>query len=430
MALQERAAMLWAAVLDVARTTPPTLILLLVVTGFMGFASMVRERHTQRRWYVEADQVEQLYLALFIVAPVPRAPRPSEKRFQTILPGGEAREGIKLSCWQDGYNASRDATRRKGDFSLAGLQIEPAEVFVSLVVPAYNEEERLGEMLEEAVAYLREEYGASRPSTSAEKDGVRSRKANGKKSAAATKGSAEPAAGAAPAAGWEILVVSDGSTDGTVKTALDFARKHDISFDPSASGPEESLRVVCLEDNRGKGGAVVHGMRHVRGEYVCFADADGASRFTDLGALVKACREAADTDGKAVAVGSRAHLVGSEAVVKRSFLRNLLMHSFHLLLRLLTPPATAAIKDTQCGFKLFSRAALPDIVPYMHSEGWIFDVEMLMLAESAGIPVAEVAVGWKEVKGSKLNVVWDSLGMAWGLAVLRGAWGLGVYRRN
>jgi dolichyl-phosphate beta-glucosyltransferase len=57
-------------------------------------------------------------------------------------------------------------------------------------------------------------------------------------------------------------------------------------------------------------------------------------------------------------------------------------------------------------------------------------VEMLMLAESADIPMAEVPVGWKEVKGSKLNVVWDSLGMAFGLALLRAAWGMGVYKRE
>ena len=106
------------------------------------------------------------------------------------------------------------------------------------------------------------------------------------------------------------------------------------------------------------------------------------------------------------------------------------MHSFHLLLRLLTPPATSRIADTQCGFKLFSRASLPYIIPYMHSEGWIFDVEMLMLAESANIKMVEVAIGWKEVVGSKLNVVRDSVGMAWGLAVLRLAWGLGVYTKE
>ena len=66
----------------------------------------------------------------------------------------------------------------------------------------------------------------------------------------------------------------------------------------------------------------------------------------------------------------------------------------------------------------------------MHSEGWIFDVEMLMLAELAGIPVAEVPIGWHEVNGSKLNVLWDSMSMAWGLFILRAAWSMGVYRRD
>lgn len=132
---------------------------------------------------------------------------------------------------------------------------------------------------------------------------------------------------------------------------------------------------------------------------------------------------------------------------QRSALRNVLMFSFHALIKILTPPATSRMRDTQCGFKLFSRAALPHIIPYMHAEGWIFDVEMLMLAESAppgividrqgrhigttpGIRVAEVQIGWKEVGGSKLNVIWDSLGMAWGLALLRASWMAGVYRRR
>lgn len=123
-------------------------------------------------------------------------------------------------------------------------------------------------------------------------------------------------------------------------------------------------------------------------------------------------------------------MVGTEAVVQRSPLRNALMYGFHLLLWLLTTPRTAKIGDTQCGFKLFSRPALPYIIPYMHSEGWIFDVEMLMLAESANIPMVEVAIGWHEVLGSKLNVIKDSIGMAIGLAFLRLAWGTGIYRRD
>ena len=106
------------------------------------------------------------------------------------------------------------------------------------------------------------------------------------------------------------------------------------------------------------------------------------------------------------------------------------MRAFHLLIRTLTTKRTAAIKDTQCGFKLFTRPSLPYIIPYMHTEGWIFDVEMLMLAEGADIPIVEVPIGWKEVVGSKLNVVRDSVGMAIGLATLRAGWGFGMYRRD
>lgn len=332
---------------------------------------------------------------------------------------------------------------------------------MSVVVPAYNEEARMTGMLEEAVEFLQAQYGDAhgadtekkKPSTSSEE-----RKANGHALASNGRPKKAPAG-----RGWEILIVSDGSTDKTVDTALTFAKDHQLSqYPPRSPGPwspnpgapthipHGSIRVVALEKNRGKGGAVTHGMRHVRGEYVIFADADGASRFEDLAGLVMACGKVEDSQGRGIAIGSRAHLVGSEAVVKvsshydnsmkaeslidnsaqRSFLRNTLMRGFHLFIRLLTPHQTSRIKDTQCGFKLFSRASLPYIIPYMHMEGWIFDVEMLMLAESAGIPMFEVPIGWKEVSGSKLNVIKDSIGMAWGLAVLRAAWFLGVYRRS
>ncbi|KAF2198878.1 dolichyl-phosphate beta-glucosyltransferase [Delitschia confertaspora ATCC 74209] len=362
-----------------------------------------------------------LYLALAFVAPIPRPPRPSEKTYVTILPDGTRSESKQLPCWIDTWRARKEAVARTNGAQTDPYpnRIEDPEVFLSVVVPAYNEEERLGGMLEEAVDFLQAHYGDSHSREVAGPEGC----------GTATKG-------------WEILIVSDGSTDNTVGVALDFAREHQLSQHPipvpgpwtpkklahSAHIPHGSIRVIGLEENRGKGGAVTHGMRHVRGQYIVFADADGASRFSDLGKLIEACKGVEDKQGRGVAIGSRAHLVGSEAVVKRSKLRNFLMHSFHLLLRLMTPRATASIKDTQCGFKLFSRPSLPYIIPYMHSEGWIFDVEMLMLAETAGIGMVEVAIGWKEVMGSKLNVVWDSLGMAWGLAVLRAAWMCRIYR--
>ncbi|EER37505.1 dolichyl-phosphate beta-glucosyltransferase [Histoplasma capsulatum H143] len=381
------------------------------------------------------------YTLLILVAPRPRPPLPPEKRYKTIAQDGSITEPQLLPCWQDSLgNPMTDNTK----------EMEKAELFVSVVVPAFNEEDRLGGMLEEAVNYLERTYGKLAECQQDEtllnevtkRQRTRRRKLDGGANGSAN-GSANRSADM-PVRGWEILVVSDGSTDGTVETALAFAKDHQLSPHPKshpgpwstvvdADGvhtPAGTIRVITLTKNRGKGGAVTHGMRHVRGQYVIFADADGASRFEDLGKLVSACQRIEDVQSRGLAVGSRAHLVGSEAVVKRSKLRNFLMHSFHLILRILTPPATASIKDTQCGFKLFSRASLPYIIPYMHFEGWIFDVEMLMLAEFAGIPVAEVPVGWREVKGSKLNVVWDSLGMAWGLAILRMAWGFGVYRRT
>lgn len=352
------------------------------------------------------------YVLLFALAPIPREPLPQEKTFRFVDINGKVRDGQQLPCWRDGFGARKEDAQKGGETLGNDIAIERPEVYMSLVVPAYNEEERLEIMLTEAVDYLKKEYGKQR--SKVELNGnIKNRRTSVNGHVTETK--TEPS-------GWEILIISDGSTDKTVEVGLRFA---------SRMGKDSPLiRVISLGENRGKGGAVTHGMRHVRGKYAVFADADGASKFEDLGKLVRASEKIEDASGRGVAVGSRAHLVGSEAVVKRSFLRNFLMHSFHLLLRLLTPPATASIKDTQCGFKLFSRPSLPYIIPYMHCEGWIFDVEMLMLAELAGIPVVEVPVGWKEVKGSKLNVLWDSLGMAYGLALLRVAWGLGVYRRS
>lgn len=174
---------------------------------------------------------------------------------------------------------------------------------MSLVVPAFNEEQRLGTMLTEAVKYLQHAYGSEAPKAQA--NGNRARRKDATQ--AIPNGYAASHSGRLP--GWEILVVSDGSTDKTVDTALQFAR--------DLGGKSAScIRVVSLYENRGKGGAVTHGMRHVRGQYAIFADADGASKFEDLGKLVRASKKIEDAEGRGVAVGSRAHLVGSEAVVK------------------------------------------------------------------------------------------------------------------
>ncbi len=174
---------------------------------------------------------------------------------------------------------------------------------MSLVVPAFNEEERLGVMLTEATDFLQREYGGQIPNIQA--NGNRAKRKSGKHEM--SNGHVSPETTSRQ--GWEVLVVSDGSTDRTTDTALEFARN-------LGGNAASCIRVVQLHENRGKGGAVTHGMRHVRGQYAIFADADGASKFEDLGKLVEASKEIEDAQGRAVAVGSRAHLVGSEAVVK------------------------------------------------------------------------------------------------------------------
>lgn len=191
-------------------------------------------------------------------------------------------------------------------------QVADAELFMTLVVPAFNEQDRLSGMLEEAVEYLEAQYGHHGTKSKSSSNGTM--QATGKQ--------------ADPWRGWEILLVSDGSTDQTIATALQFAKTHQLNKSPpTPKGPWKSslkptlippgtIRIVNLEQNRGKGGAVTHGMRHARGTHVVFADADGASRFSDLGALVQACEKTKDKQGRAVGIGSRAHMVGTEAVVQ------------------------------------------------------------------------------------------------------------------
>lgn len=247
----------------------------------------------------------QLYVALFIIAPIPRNPLPAEKTFSYIDADGKLRHDQQLPCWRDAFGARKEDAEREGEQLGNDIGIELPEVFMSLVVPAYNEQDRLEIMLSEAVEYLQREYGTSKRRAPA--NGVVKRQkadANGHTSEP-MKGREVPSA----LTGWEIIIVDDGSTDKTSATALDFAA--------AQLGQDSShLRVVSLKHNRGKGGAVTHGMRHVRGKYAVFADADGASKFEDLGKLVKASQESEDAEGRGVAVGSRAHLVGSKAVVQ------------------------------------------------------------------------------------------------------------------
>lgn len=217
------------------------------------------------------------------LAPIPRKSLPSEKTYITSSADGTNTSPKQLPCWYDSWSAHRELEQAGNSSEEHTGTIEEAEIEMSVVIPAYNEEKRLPKMLQEALEVLDTLYGRRTPNF------------KNKNSASRTIG------------GYEILIVNDGSSDKTVDVALEFARKNQL---------HDILRVCTLEENRGKGGAVTHGLRHVRGAYTIFADADGASNFEDLPKLVKGCNDVADEHNRGVVVGSRAHLVGGDATVK------------------------------------------------------------------------------------------------------------------
>lgn len=228
---------------------------------------------------------------------------------------------------------------------------------------------------------------------------------------------------------YEIIVVSDGSRDNTVQVAQRYARQ----------AGSNQLRVLALERNRGKGGAVRLGVQSARGRLILFADADGATHFPDLAKLLDAMQkhtgvaifDAAATgdagaDAEALVIGSRAHLE-RDAIAERSIFRTFLMHGFHALVWLFA--VRGGIRDTQCGFKLFTRGAARTLFGLMHVERWAFDVELLFVAQHFGMPVEEVAVRWTEIDGSKVTPVWSWLQMGRDLILIWfrytiGAWSL------
>lgn len=313
-----------------SQKVPPPIFLAVLAFLLIGFAGLVRcsipsSISPHADWNAPCVQS---YVLLYIVAPTPRLPFPSEKTYLTILPDGSTSAHKQLPCWLDEWVARKSLASRQPGPMKQQCKVEDAEVFMSVVVPAFNEEERLGGMLEEAVEFLQSEYGdAHGADIEARSPSITAKSLNGQQQPLDNKA----APGENPArvgSGWEILVVSDGSTDRTEEYALNFARDHQLSQYPTpvpgpwkaspgpTNIPHGSIRVIRLEQNRGKGGAVTHGMRHARGQYVVFADADGASEITDLKKLVEGCQKIEDSLGRGVGIGSRNHLVGSEAVVK------------------------------------------------------------------------------------------------------------------
>jgi len=250
----------------------------------------------------------------------------------------------------------------KKTFNFEGINAAPTK-YLTVVVPAYNEEKRISVMLEETIQYLQDKQ---------------------KKDSSFT---------------WELVIVDDGSRDKTVELVQEnWVKKYGTDL----------IRVNKLKKNVGKGGAVRRGMLVSRGEFILMCDADGATKFSDFVKLESKIHDI-QKNGEGMIVGSRAqyHEEESESE-RRPWYRNI---SHLVFAALVSTLCVKGIKDTQCGFKLFTRKSARSLFLSLHIERWAFDVELLYIAQRLGIPVSEVIVQWEEIDGSHLSVISASLQM-------------------
>jgi len=231
---------------------------------------------------------------------------------------------------------------------------------ISIVIPAFDEAERIGSSLERICRYLKN-------------DGI-----NG-----------------------EIVVVDDGSSDGTANAAEGVFSTH----------PEVDAKVIRYEPNRGKGYAVRIGMRSVRADIALFTDADLSTPIEEMAKIVEPIRNGSVD----VAFGSRAldrSLIGAHQPWRREQGGKVI----NFVIRKMTGLDFA---DTQCGFKAFNMTKFRPLLDVMTIDRFGFDVEFLFVARYHGLKEREIPVRWNNVEGSKVNVVRDTRRMFTELAEIK-----------
>jgi glycosyltransferase involved in cell wall biosynthesis len=217
---------------------------------------------------------------------------------------------------------------------------------LSIVIPAYNEAERLPETLALVRDYLEQQSFSA-----------------------------------------EVVVVDDGSTDGTVALVREMIARF------------PTLRLIENTANKGKGGVVRQGMLEALGRYRLFMDADHATPITELTKLLPYIQ---DYD---IVIGSR-YINKQSIKVKQPWRRRLVSRTGNWLIQRLVLPG---VIDTQCGFKLFSAAAAERVFSRQTMAGWAFDVELLTIAHQLGLRIMEVPVDWYDAKDSKLRAAHAAL---------------------
>jgi glycosyltransferase involved in cell wall biosynthesis len=238
---------------------------------------------------------------------------------------------------------------------------------ISIIIPAYNEAERLGPSLDKVLAYLREQQWQA-----------------------------------------EVLVVDDGSRDTTAALAAEYASRY----------PE--LRLLENPGNRGKGYSVRHGVLAARGEQILFSDADLSSPIQEAGKLLAQLEAGAD-----VAIGSR-WLERDLQTTPQPVMRQLAGRVYNILLRMILG---LNFKDTQCGMKAFTRRAAGIVFTRQQIERWGFDPELLFIARKNRLRIVEVPVEWAHDERSKINPLLDGFKMGCEMLQIRWNGVRGLYRR-
>jgi O-antigen/teichoic acid export membrane protein len=228
---------------------------------------------------------------------------------------------------------------------------------LTVIIPAHNEEQRIGRMLDAYLPYFSRQYGAEA----------------------------------------EFIVVVNGSTDGTERL-VDGYRK-DYPF----------LRLLVDPNPIGKGGAIMLGFREARGDWVGFVDADGSTP-------PEAFQELMDKVGDAGAIIASRWCKGAQISPPQSLDRRVASRIFNGITRLLFG---LKLTDTQCGAKLMRREAVLAVLPRLGITRWAFDVDLLFQLRRAGTRIREIPTVWRDVEGSKVQVVRASTEMLLALTRLR-----------
>ena len=244
-------------------------------------------------------------------------------------------------------------------------------IYFSVVIPVYNEQDRIIPALEKVVAYL-SSIGVS-PDESLRD--------------------------------WEIIVVDDGSKDQTVKRVKEFTRQH------------KGIVLLTNPCNHGKGYVVRQGMLESKGEYALFTDADLSAPIQEVEKLLFHLGRGYD-----IAIGSRAL---KDSNVKVSFGRMIIGSTFNFIVRVLLLPD---IVDTQCGFKCFKGEIARELFKKQRIDGFSFDVEILYLARMREYKLKQVPINWYQSSSTRVNLLMDPVKMF--MDVLNIWWRLKFWRQT